>query len=118
MFERLVQDPVNHAMPEPEGQRSRVAEVTVELRDRVPIRLVRRAYFVLSFDDHGRCDVGRYRDAAVGPCGVGAGPGLAPPKVGTAYRATKSIRRNRALSRLCKRTIIIVHLHRNLGVYS
>ena len=39
MFDRLVRDPFHHAMPDLAGQRPRVAEVTVERRDRVPVRV-------------------------------------------------------------------------------
>lgn len=80
MFERLVRDPVNHAMPELAGQRARVAEITVELRDRVPIRVVRRLYFVLAFDDHGRCDVDRFRKQQWALAASVLDPVLAPPK--------------------------------------
>ena len=57
MFERLVRDPLHHSMPELAGQRARVAEIIVELRDRVPVQVVRRVYFVLPFDDQGRVDI-------------------------------------------------------------
>jgi len=43
MFERLVRDPLHHSMPELAGQRARVAEIIVELRDRVPVQVVRNA---------------------------------------------------------------------------
>lgn len=80
MFERLVRDPVHHAMPDLAGQRARVAEITVELRDRVPIRVVRRVYFVLAFDDHGRCDVDRLRKQQWAVAALVLDPVLAPPK--------------------------------------
>ena len=61
MFERLVRDPLHHSMPDLAGQRTRVAEIIVELRDRVPVQVVRRVYFVLPFDDQGRVDIERLR---------------------------------------------------------
>ena len=57
----LVRDPFHHAMPDLADQRARLADVTVEFRDRVPIRVVRRVYFVLAFNDQGHCDVDRFR---------------------------------------------------------
>lgn len=43
------------------GQRVRMAELLVELSNRVPIRVVRRVYFVLAFDDTGRVDTERFK---------------------------------------------------------
>ena len=61
MFERLLRDPLHHSMPDLAGQRARLAEIIVELRDRVPVQVVRRVYFVLPFDDQGRVDIERLR---------------------------------------------------------
>ena len=61
MFERLVRDPLHHSMPDLAGQRARVAEIIVKLRDRIPVQVVRRVYFVLPFDDQGRVDIERIR---------------------------------------------------------
>jgi hypothetical protein len=38
-----------------------VAEIIVERRGRIPVRVVRRVYFVLPFDDQGRVDIERLR---------------------------------------------------------
>ncbi len=62
LFERLVRDPLHHSMPDLAGQRARVAEIIVELHDRIPTRVVRRVYFVLPFDDQGRVDIERFRN--------------------------------------------------------
>ena len=40
MFERLQRDPLHHSMPDLAGQRARLAEIIVELRDRVPVQVV------------------------------------------------------------------------------
>ncbi len=61
MSERLVRDPLHHSMPDLAGQRARVAEFIVELRDRVPVQVVRRVYIVLPLDDQGWVDLERLR---------------------------------------------------------
>ena len=43
------------------GQRVQMAEILVEISNRIPIRVVRRVYFVLAFDDTGRVDTERFR---------------------------------------------------------
>lgn len=60
-FDRLVGDPAHHSMPALAGRRVRMAELLVELADRVPIRVVRRVYVVIAFDDNGRVDTERFR---------------------------------------------------------
>ena len=80
MFERLVRDPLHHSMPELAGQRARVAEVIVELRDRVPVQAVRRVYFVLPFDDQGRVDIERIRKQQYALAASVIDPVLAPRK--------------------------------------
>lgn len=86
MFERLVRDPLHHTMPKLAGQRARIAEITVELRDRIPIRVVRRVYFMLAFDDHGRCDIDRFRKQQWALAASVLDPVLAPPKVANEIR--------------------------------
>lgn len=80
MSERLVHDPVNYPMLELAGKRMRVAEIAVELRECVPIRVVRRVYFVLAFDDHGRCDVDRLRKQQWAHVASVLDPVIAPPR--------------------------------------
>ena len=80
MFERLVQDPLHHSMPELAGQRARVAEIIVELRDRIPVQVVRRVYFVLPFDDQGRVDIERIRKQQYALAASVIDPVLAPRK--------------------------------------
>lgn len=80
MFERLVRDPLHHSMPELAGQRARVAEIIVELRDRVPVQVVRRVYFVLPFDDQGRVDIERVRKQQYALAASVIDPVLAPRK--------------------------------------
>jgi hypothetical protein len=80
MFERLVRDPLHHSMPELAGQRARVAEIIVELRDRVPVQVVRRVYFVLPFDDQGRVDIERIRKQQYALAASVIDPVLAPRK--------------------------------------
>ena len=60
-FERLLSDPLHHTMPALAGQRVRVAEILVELANRVPVRVVRRVYFVVNFDVAGRLDKERFK---------------------------------------------------------
>ena len=80
MFERLVRDPLHHSMPDLAGQRARVAEITVEICDRVPVRVVRRVYFILAFDDDGRVDIERFRKQQWALAASVLDPVLAPPK--------------------------------------
>jgi hypothetical protein len=61
IFERLLRDPQHHTMPALAGQRVRMAEVLVQLGDRRAIRVVRRVYYVVSFDEAGRLDKTRFQ---------------------------------------------------------
>ena len=62
IFERLLRDPQHHTMPALAGQRVRMAEILVQLADRRPIRVVRRVYYVVSFDEAGRLDTTRFQE--------------------------------------------------------
>jgi hypothetical protein len=59
-FDPLVRDPAHHTMPAMAGQRIRMAELVVELANRIPIRVVRRVYVVIAFDEIGRVDTERF----------------------------------------------------------
>ncbi len=61
IFERLLRDPQHHTMPALAGQRVRMAEILVQLADRKPIRVARRVYFIVSFDEAGRLDTPRFQ---------------------------------------------------------
>jgi len=61
IFERLLRDPEHHTMPALAGQRLRMAEILVQLADRRPVQVVRRVYFVVSFDEAGRLDTTRFQ---------------------------------------------------------
>lgn len=58
-FARLMRDPDAHLMPALASQRVRVAELIVEVDGRTVLHIVRRVYFVLSFDAEGRVDIDR-----------------------------------------------------------
>ena len=60
-FERLLRDPLHHTMPALAGQRVRMAEILVELANPVPLRVVRRVYFVVNFDVAGRLVPERFK---------------------------------------------------------
>ena len=62
LFERLLLDPQHHTMPTLAGQRVRMAEILVQLAERRPIRVVRRVYYVVSFDEAGRLDKARFQE--------------------------------------------------------
>lgn len=56
-FSGMLRDPCSYLLARFAGQRVRMAEVVVELRDRVPYRVVRLVYEILRFDDQGRLDI-------------------------------------------------------------
>ncbi|QVL47884.1 MAG: hypothetical protein KFB96_19755 [Thiocapsa sp.] len=60
-FRRMVDDPKSHRLERFAGQRVRMAEVIVEVRDRAPYAVVRLVYEMLGFDAEGRLD----RDAFI-----------------------------------------------------
>jgi hypothetical protein len=55
-FSRMVDDPESHRLERFAGQRVRMAEVIVEVRDRAPCAVVRLVYEMLGFDAEGRLD--------------------------------------------------------------
>jgi len=55
-FSRIVDDPESHRLERFAGQRVRMAEAIVEVRDRAPFAVVRRVYEMLGFDAEGRLD--------------------------------------------------------------
>ncbi|MEO6277357.1 hypothetical protein [Roseateles sp.] len=60
-FEALVSNPQIHRMPPLAGQRVRMAELLVEVSGHTVLRIVRRVYFVLTFDQDGRVDTERFQ---------------------------------------------------------
>ena len=59
-FDRMLRDPAGHRLPAFAGQRVRRASVVVELAGRAPVRVVRRTFAILGFDDQGRLDLERF----------------------------------------------------------
>jgi hypothetical protein len=55
-FSRMVDDPNSHRLERFAGQRVRMAEAIVEVRDRAPCAVVRLIYEMLGFDGEGRLD--------------------------------------------------------------
>ena len=55
-FSRMVDDPESHRLERFAGQRVRMAEAIVEVRDRAPVAVVRLIYEMLGFDGEGRLD--------------------------------------------------------------
>jgi hypothetical protein len=55
-FSRMVDDPESHRLTRFAGQRVRMAEAIVEVRDRAPCAVVRLIYEMLGFDAEGRLD--------------------------------------------------------------
>ena len=53
---RMVDDPESHRLTRFAGQRVRMAEAIVEVRDRAPVAVVRLIYEMLGFDVEGRLD--------------------------------------------------------------
>jgi hypothetical protein len=55
-FMEMLRDRGSHSFPRFAGKRVRVAEAIVELRDRLPTRIARLTYDILTFDSDGRLD--------------------------------------------------------------
>ena len=55
-FSAMLDDPERHCVPRFAGQRVRMVDAIVELRDRVPCAVVRLVYEMLRFDAHGQLD--------------------------------------------------------------
>ena len=55
-FSRMVDDPESHRLERFAGQRVRMAEAIVEVRDRAPYAVVRLVYEMLGFDAEGQLD--------------------------------------------------------------
>ena len=55
-FSRMVDDPESHRVERFAGQRVRMAEAIVAVRDRAPYAVVRLVYEMLGFDAEGRLD--------------------------------------------------------------
>ena len=59
-FSRMVDDPDSHRLERFAGQRVRMAEAIVEVRDRAPCAVVRLVYEMLGFDAEGRLDRSKF----------------------------------------------------------
>ena len=59
-FAAMLDDPENHRLLRFAGQRVRLVDAIVELRDRVPCAIVRLVYQMLVFDAQGRFDSRRF----------------------------------------------------------
>ena len=56
----MLRDPLNHCLSDFARQRVRMADVIVELVAREPVRVVRRTFAILTFDDAGCIDTARF----------------------------------------------------------
>jgi hypothetical protein len=59
-FDRMLRDPASHRLPYLAGQRVRMASVVVEVVDRIPVRVVRSTFAMLTIDDDGRIDTSKF----------------------------------------------------------
>ncbi len=59
-FDRMLRDPASYPLPALAGQRVRMANVFVEVVDRVPVRVVRSTFAMLTIDDDGRIDSSKF----------------------------------------------------------
>lgn len=67
-FDRMLRDPASYPLPAFAGLRVRMADLVVELINRVPVRVVRECYAMLTFDHRGCMDLdafGRQQTALV-----------------------------------------------------
>ena len=80
-FTQMLRNPDSHAIPVLAGQRVRMASMIVELIGGAPVRVVRRTFAAVSFDDDGRMDSGMFTrqqwalaESALDPALVGTKP--------------------------------------------
>ena len=59
-FARMHKNPAKFSVAEFAGVRARAVEVSVELVDRRPRRILRAVFHILNFDKHGILDVASY----------------------------------------------------------
>ena len=59
-FDRMLRDPASHRLPDFVGQRVRMASVVVEVVDRIPVRVVRSTFAMLTIDDDGHIDTSKF----------------------------------------------------------
>jgi len=59
-FSRMIDDPESYRLERFAGQRVRMAEAIVEVRDRAPYAVVRLVYEMLAFDAEGRLDRAKF----------------------------------------------------------
>ncbi|MFP3647678.1 hypothetical protein [Paraburkholderia sp. SIMBA_054] len=57
---QMLHDPASQCLPAFAGQRIRTADVIVELKAREPVQVVRRTFFILTFDPEGHIDLGKF----------------------------------------------------------
>ena len=96
-FWRMLQDPASHCLPAFAGQRIRTADVIVELKGREPVQVVRRTYFILTFDPEGHIDLGKSEASSL-RLRNGLWIPFLPQPIVTAIRRS-SLRRIRAATR-------------------
>jgi len=59
-FDRMLRDPASYPLPALAGQRVRMANIFVEVVDRVPVCVVRSTFAMLTIDDDGRIDSSKF----------------------------------------------------------
>ena len=59
-FDRMLRDPASYRLPALAGQRVRMANILIEVVDRVPVCVVRSTFAMLTIDDDGRIDSSKF----------------------------------------------------------
>jgi hypothetical protein len=77
----MFNDPESHPLPRFAGQRVRMVEVIIELRNRVPCGIARLVYEMLRFDDQGRLDRNALMNQNVALADILAGEATKDPVV-------------------------------------
>jgi hypothetical protein len=98
-FDRMLRDPNGTVLPTFAGQRVHMAELVVELAGRAALRVVRRTFAVLPFDDGGRMDSARFLKQQWARAESGQ-----PRQPGQCRRRCRSVRRARRGVETCKGT--------------
>jgi hypothetical protein len=80
-FDRMLRDPGRPHLTSFAGQRVRMADMVIEVADRVPVSVVRTTFAMLTFDAQGRFDIDQFSRQQLALVDAYLAPVIAPAKV-------------------------------------